>query len=236
MNVPKDEFYQPALSAVQENSLLRSVYNFMMLGLGISGFTAYLTSHSVFMQKLIFGNSLMLILLLFGELAMVYAISGGVRSMSASTSSTLFLLFSFVNGLTLSAIFLIYTAESITTTFFVTALTFGATSFYGYVTKTNLSSIGNYLFMALIGLIIASVVNIFLHSSGLGWLITYGGILIFVGLTAYDTQKIKMMARSIGQADSESFGRIAIIGALSLYLDFINLFLLLLRIFGRGRE
>lgn len=228
---------QPVLTAVQENSLLRSVYNFMMLGLAISGFTAWLASHSSFMIDLIFGNSFMLILLIVAEFGMVIAISRStVSSMSASTVSTLFLLFSFVNGLTLSSIFLVYNIGSIATTFFVTAATFGATSLYGYVTKTNLSSIGNYLFMALIGLIIASVVNMFLQSSALGWLVTYAGILIFVGLTAYDTQKIKTIAQKMDAVDGERFGKIAIMGALSLYLDFINLFLLLLRIFGGGRD
>jgi len=222
------------LTAVQENTLLRSVYNFMMMGLAISGVTAWMTSNSPFILNLIFGNSLVFFGLIIAELVMVWKISRSIQSsMSASTASTMFLLFSFINGLVLASVFLAYTAESITATFFVTAVTFGATSFYGYVTKTNLSSIGNYLFMALIGLIIASVVNIFLQSSTMGWIITYAGILIFVGLTAYDTQKIKMLGQTIGTADGERFGKIAVMGALSLYLDFVNLFLLLLRVLGR---
>ena len=228
---------QPALTAVQENTLLRSVYNFMLLGLAISGFTAWLASNSDFMRSLLFGNSFTLILLIVAEFGMVIAISRStMTSMAASTASTLFLLFSFVNGLTLSSIFLVYDLGSIATTFFVTAATFGATSLYGYVTKTNLSSIGNYLFMALIGLIIASVVNMFVASSALDWLITYAGILIFVGLTAYDTQKIKNISGKMAGIGGEQFGKIAILGALSLYLDFINIFLLMLRIFGGGRD
>ncbi len=232
----QDPFYQPSLSITRQNALVRAVYNWMMIGLLISAVTAYFSSHSAFILNLVFGNSFVLILLIIGELGMVYAISGGIRSMSASTASTLFMLFSFVNGLTLSSILLTYTYESITTTFLVTALTFGATSLYGYVTKTNLTSLGGILFMGLIGVIIASVVNIFVHSSALGWIITYIGILVFVGLTAYDTQKIRRLGEQIGPADGERYGRMAIIGALMLYLDFINLFLLLLRIFGGGRR
>jgi FtsH-binding integral membrane protein len=146
------------------------------------------------------------------------------------------MLFSFVNGLTLSAVLLAYTYESIATTFLVTAGTFGATSLFGYVTKKDLSSMGNFLFMALIGLIIASVVNMFLASSTMGWIITYVGILIFVGLTAYDTQKIKRLNATVSPADGESYGRLALIGALMLYLDFVNLFLLLLRVMGGRRN
>jgi len=224
------------LTAVQENTLLRSVYNFMMMGLAISGVTAWMTSNSPFILNLIFGNSLVFFGLIIAELVMVWKISRSIQtSMSASTASTMFLLFSFINGLTLASVFIMYTAESITATFFVTAVTFGATSLYGYVTKTDLSSIGNYLFMALIGLIVASLVNMFLQSSAMGWIITYAGILIFVGLTAYDTQKIKVLGQTIGTADGERFGKIAIMGALSLYLDFVNLFLLLLRVLGNRR-
>ncbi|NOY76831.1 MAG: Bax inhibitor-1/YccA family protein [Calditrichaeota bacterium] len=230
-------YVQPQpLSAVQENALLRSVYNWMLLGLFISGAVAYVTAHSAGLQQLIFGNSIMIWVLLLGELGLVFAISGGISRMSASTASGLFLLFSFINGLTLSSIFLIYTSSSLATTFFITGLTFGATSFYGYVTKTNLSSIGNYLFMGLIGIIIASVVNIFMRNSMLDLVISYVGILIFVGLTAYDTQKIRRLGETVRQSDTEQFGKIAILGALSLYLDFVNLFLMFLRIFGRGEE
>ncbi len=232
----QDPYYQPSLAATRENALLRAVYNWMVVGLGISGLTAYFTANSPAVLNLIFGNSFTMIILIVAELGMVYAISGGVRNLRASTATTLFMLFSFVNGLTLSAVLLAYTYESIATTFLVTAGTFGATSLFGYVTKKDLSSMGNFLFMALIGLIIASVVNMFLASSTMGWIITYVGILIFVGLTAYDTQKIKRLNATVSPADGESYGRLALIGALMLYLDFVNLFLLLLRVMGGRRN
>ena len=232
----QDQYYQPALSAVRENALMRTVFNWMAAGLAVSGLTAYFTANSPFLLNLIFGNSFMMFVLIIGELGMVFAISKGVNTMQVSTASTLFLLFSFVNGLTLSAVLLAYTYESIATTFLVTAGTFGATSLYGYVTKKDLTSMGGLLMMALIGLIIASVVNIFMASSTLGWIITYAGILIFVGLTAYDTQKIKKLGLSLTPADGEQYGRISIVGALMLYLDFVNLFLLMLRILGGRRN
>ncbi len=232
----QDQYFQPSLSAVRENALMRSVFNWMAAGLVVSGLTAYFTANSPALLNLIFGNSFMMFLLILGELGMVIAISRGVNTMQVSTASTLFLLFSFVNGLTLSAVLLAYTYESIASTFLITAGTFGATSLYGYVTKKDLTSMGGLLMMALIGLIIASVVNIFMASSTLGWIITYAGILIFVGLTAYDTQKIKKLGMTLTPADGDQYGRISIVGALMLYLDFVNLFLLMLRIFGGRRN
>ncbi len=228
-------FAQPrVLGRAQENTLLRSVYNWMVLGLFVSGGIAYLTAHSAGLQQIIFGNSFMIWVLFLGELGLVFGISGGIHRMSAATASWLFLLFSFINGLTLSSIFLVYTSASLATTFFITGFTFGLTSLYGYATQTNLSSIGNYLFMGLIGIIVATTVNIFLRNSMLDLVISYIGILIFVGLTAYDTQKIRRMGENMAGADSESLGKMAILGALALYLDFVNLFLMLLRIFGRS--
>ena len=232
----QDPYYQETLAVARENALVRAVYNWMMIGLLVSGLTAYFSSNSPFILNLVFGNSFVLILLVIAELGMVFAISGGAKNMTASTATTMFLLFSFINGLTLAVIFLAYTYQSIAATFMVTGVTFGATSLYGYVTKRDLASLGGYLFMALIGLIVASIVNIFLHSTMLGWIVTYTGILIFVGLTAYDTQKIKRLGETITPADGERYGRLAIVGALMLYLDFINLFLLLLRIFGGRRN
>ena len=231
------EIYAPgAMGRVQENALLRSVYNWMVLGLFISGAVAYLASHSAAIQQILFGNSIMIWILLLGELGLVFGISGGIQRMSAATASWLFLLFSLLNGLTLSSIFIIYTSASLTSTFVVTGLTFGVTSFYGYVTKTDLTSIGNYLFMALIGIILATVVNIFLRSSTLDLIVSYLGVIIFVGLTAYDTQKIRRLGENMSNSNSEQFGKMAVLGALALYLDFINLFLMFLRFFGRGRE
>lgn len=226
---------QSTLTLTQRNTLVRSVYNWMMLGLFVSGITAFFTIHSESMLQLIYGNPITIWILLIGELGLVFAITGAVGSMSAATASLLFVIFSVLNGLTLSSILLIYTAESISTTFLVTGLTFGATSFYGYVTKKDLTSWGNFLVMGLIGIIIASVANIFWQNSMFDLMISYIGIVIFVGLTAYDTQKIRRLAETIRTSDSEQFGKAAIIGALSLYLDFVNLFLMLLRLFGRRR-
>jgi hypothetical protein len=146
----------------------------------------------------------------------------------------LFVVYSALNGVTMSVIFWVYTDASITTTFFITAATFGVMSVFGYVTKRDLTKMGNLLIMALIGFVIASLVNVFLQSSGLYWLLTFAGIVIFVGLVAWDTQRIKQMAMT-GVADGRAHTAIAILGALRLYLDFINLFLLLLRLFGRRR-
>ncbi len=222
-----------ALTKAEQNRLLRSVYNWMTLGLFISGLTAYWVAASPAIQEMIFGNSFTVWFLFLAELGLVFTISGAISRLSSGTAASLFLLFSFLNGLTLSSIFLIYTMSSIAATFFITGITFGVTSFYGYITKTDLTSIGKYLFMALIGLIIASVVNIFLHSPMMNWIISYAGIIIFVGLTAWDTQKIKRMGEQMLDRDSENFKKLAVLGSLTLYLDFINLFLFMLNFMGR---
>lgn len=229
----EESFPQTRMAVTQVNALLRSVYNWMMVGLGLSGLTAYMTVHSDAMLNMIFGNGYMIWVLFIGEIGLVIALSGAVKRMSASTAAMLFMLFSVLNGLTLSSILLIYTARSVATTFFIAGATFGATSFYGYVTKKDLTSWGNFLFMGLLGLIIAFVVNIFWQNTLFDLLLSAVGVLIFVGLTAYDTQKIRQMGEEMTTTDSDSFGRLAILGALSLYLDFVNLFLMLLRFFGR---
>ncbi|MBP3590000.1 MAG: Bax inhibitor-1/YccA family protein, partial [Muribaculaceae bacterium] len=167
------------------------------------------------------------------ELGLVIGISAGINKLSNTTASLLFYLFAVVNGAALSPIFIVYTGASLAKTFFITAGTFGAMSVYGYFTKSDLTSIGKILFMALIGLIIASLVNLFMHSSTLDWIISMFGVAIFVGLTAWDTQQIKRMAEEMPEA---GVGRLATLGALSLYLDFINLFLYLLRFFGSSRD
>ena len=169
--------------------------------------------------------------LLIAEFGLVFAISGAINRLSSVAATGLFYLFAVINGLMLCTIFLVYSPAAITKTFFITAGTFGAMSIYGYTTSSDLSKIGSYLFMALIGLIIASLVNIFVHSSTLDWIVSIVGVLIFVGLTAWDTQQVKRMAEI---APAEAAGKLATIGALSLYLDFINLFLYLLRIFGNS--
>lgn len=230
-------YEQSAFDVAKQNVLLRSVYNKMMVGLFISGAIAYMAANSLAMRQILFGNGITMWILFFAELGLVFAISGAVRSMTASTAYMLFIAFSAINGLTLSSIFLIYTSSSISGTFFITGLTFGATSYYGYITKTDLTSWGKYLFMGLIGIIIASVVNMFIHSSGINWIISYLGVAVFVGLSAYDTQKIRRMGESMNVGeDDEQLKRLSVIGALTLYLDFINLFLMLLRFFGSRRN
>jgi len=165
----------------------------------------------------------------------VFVISGMVNRLNGTVATALFMLYSALTGLTLSSIFIAYTYSSIASTFVVTAGMFGAMSLYGYTTKRDLSGFGSMLFMALIGIVLASLVNIWLKSTALMWAITYIGVVVFVGLTAYDTQKLKAMGEQLNSDDKDSFRKYAIVGALTLYLDFINLFLMLLRIFGNRR-
>ena len=218
---------------VRVNEFIRSVYNWMAIGLGITGFVAFYVANSPSLVRLIFGNKLLFFGLIIAELALVFTISARVYKMQASTATALFVAYSALNGATLSFIFLIYTASSITSTFFICAATFIACSIYGWATKRDLTSLGGFMFMGLIGIIIASVVNIFIRSSGMAMIISYIGVLVFIGLTAYDTQQLKTMA--VTQPDGLEAGAVrkgAILGALKLYLDFINLFLMLLRILG----
>lgn len=218
---------------VQINSFIRSVYNWMTIGLGATGLVAYFVSHNETMMRTIFGNPMLLFGLIIGELALVFFLSARVHKLQASTATSLFLLYSILNGVTLSFIFIVYTSSSITSTFFVCAATFLACSIYGMVTKRDLTSLGGFMFMGLIGIIIASVVNMFIGSHGIHMIISYLGVFIFIGLTAYDTQKLKTMAiTQPAGLDGGIIRKGAIMGALSLYLDFINMFLFLLRIFG----
>lgn len=231
-NIQTPDFSQKQLDISQNiATYLTKVYNWMALALVLTGIVAYIVSESPQLIQAIFGNSILFYGLILGELGLVIYLSARVHKLSSSTAIILFLLYSALNGLTLSFVFLVYTSASITSTFLITAGTFGAMSLYGYYTKRDLTKIGSLLFMALIGLIVASVVNIFLNNPMMYWIITYAGVLIFVGLTAYDTQKLKRIAIQ-GFQNDESMEKSAILGALSLYLDFINLFLYLLRIFG----
>jgi len=201
--------------------------------LGITGFVAYYVANTESLRQLIFTNRILFFGLIIAEFALVIAISARIQKMQASTATALFVLYSAINGATLSLIFLIYTASSITSTFFTCAGTFVACSVYGWTTKRDLTSVGGFMTMGLIGIIIASVVNIFLRSPAMYMIISYIGVIVFVGLTAYDTQHLKNMA--ITQPDGVEAAVVrkgAILGALKLYLDFINLFLMLLRIFG----
>ncbi|MDE7085926.1 MAG: Bax inhibitor-1/YccA family protein [Prevotella sp.] len=212
--------------------LMRKVYVWMTLALVITGFTAYGVATSPGALQLILGNQLVFWGLVIGELALVIGVSAAINRLSLTTATMMFVLYSVINGALLAPIFLIYTSSSIATVFFITAGTFGAMALIGYTTKTDLTSMGKFLFMALLGLIIATVVNMFVKSSGFTLILSYVGVLIFVGLTAYDSQKIKQLLLQAPDA-GESAQKIALLGALSLYLDFINLFLYMLRIFGK---
>ena len=227
--------YQSERVAAVQGAFMRRVFNWMALGLGATALVALYTAGNPTLLKFIFGNTLVFFGLIIAELGLVIWLSAGINRMQFSTASAMFFVYSAINGLTLSVIFLAYTQASIASTFFVTAGTFGAMSLYGYTTKKDLSSWGSFFFMGLIGIIIASVVNIFLKSPMIYWIVTYAGILVFVGLTAYDTNKLKQIALQ-GFADEEAEGKTAVLGALALYLDFINLFLLLLRILGARRD
>ena len=224
---------QQTQTQVRVNEFIRSVYNWMAIGLGLTGVTALYVAQSEAMRNLIFGNPLLFYGLIIGELGLVFFLSARVQKLRASTATMLFVLYSVLNGATLSFVFLVYTSSSITSTFFICGATFVACSVYGMVTKRDLTSLGGFMVMGLIGIIIASLVNIFIGSYGLHMIIGYIGVIVFVGLTAYDTQKLKSMALS--QPDDLDGGTIrkgAIMGALTLYLDFINLLLMLLRILG----
>jgi FtsH-binding integral membrane protein len=222
-----------AQTQVLVNSFVRSVYNWMAVGLALTGGVAYYVSNSQTLLGFIFGNPMVFWGLIIGELALVFTLSARVSKMQASTATGLFVLYAVLNGATLSAIFLAYTKSSIASTFFVCAAVFTAGSVYGWTTKRDLTSMGSFLFMGLIGIIVASVVNLFIKSSGVTMVVSYIGVLLFIGLTVYDTQKLKNMALT-QPADLEAgvVRKGAILGALSLYLDFINLFLMLLRIMG----
>lgn len=223
---------QYTTAAVATNTLVRSVYIWMCTALLLTGATASLVAGSPRLLEIIFSNSFFFWGLLIAQLGLVWAISAKVNSFSLPTLSGLFMLYSVLTGVTFSVYFLVFTKESIASTFFITAGTFATMSVYGFLTKSDLTKLGNLCLMALIGIIIASVVNIFLKSEMMYWIVTYIGVLVFIGLIAYDTQKIKALANA---QDNEHTQKLAICGALSLYLDFINLFIMLLRIFGQRK-
>lgn len=231
-NFPSPNLSQEQLDINQTIAVyITKVYNWMAVALLITGIVAYFTAGSEQLVQIIFGNKILFYGLIIGELLLVGYISARIHKLSSYNATMLFLLYSALNGLTLSFIFMAYTSASITSTFIITAGTFAAMSLYGYYTKSDLTKIGNLAFMALIGIIIASVVNFFMKSEMMSWIITYLGVAIFVALTAYDTQKLKRLAIQ-GFENEEHMEKGAILGALTLYLDFINLFLFLLRIFG----
>lgn len=222
-----------AQTTAHVNSFILSVYNWMAMGLGLTGIVAYYIAGSQEMLNIIFGNRIVFYGLIIAELGFVFYLSARIQKISSGAATSLFMIYAALNGATMAAIFLLYTRSSIVSTFFICAATFGVCSLYGMVTKRDLTSIGNFMIMGLIGIIIASIVNFFVQSSAMAMIINYVGVLVFVGLTAYDTQKIKQMALSQpADLDSGTVRKGAIIGALSLYLDFINMFLFLLRILG----
>jgi hypothetical protein len=227
---------QTAPRAEALNAFMRGVYQWMAGGLALTAITAYLVASTPALVQAILDNQILFWGLIIAEFGLVMWISAGIGRLSASMASGLFLLYSGLNGVTLSAILLAYTGSSVVGTFVVCAGMFGAMSIYGMVTKKDLTSLGSFMFMGLIGIILASVVNIFLRSPGLEFAISGIGVLVFVGLTAYDTQKLKEMGQTAPMEDGTAVRRGTILGALTLYLDFINLFLMLLRFFGQGRE
>jgi len=217
---------------VSQTLLIRKVYIWMCAALLITAGTAYRVSNSEEILKLIFSSQWSFFGLIIAQLAIVWFLSSRIKTLAFTTATILFALYSVLMGVTMSCIFLAYTQSSITSTFLITAGTFGVMSVYGFTTRKDLTSIGGLLMMALVGLIIAMAVNYFMKSSMMDLVISCIGVLIFVGLTAYDTQKIKAL---LNQDNTEENQKMALIGSLMLYLDFINLFLFLLRIFGRRR-
>ena len=222
---------------VRVNQFIQGVYNWMAVGLGLTGLVAFFVASSPAVAQLIFGNSIIFFGLIFGELGLVFYLSSRVHKMSASKATGLFLFYAALNGATLSIIFFAYTASSIASTFFVCAGIFVACSIYGMTTKKDLTSLGSFMFMGLIGIILASVINMFFRSDAVAMIVSYIGVFVFVGLTAYDTQKLKTMALTQPDGlDASVIRKGSILGALSLYLDFINMFLFLLRILGVSRD
>ena len=231
------DFSSKTSSIVYENeqaqsTLMRNVYIWMTLALAVSGATAWYVANSYNLLNAIFSSSWGFLGLVVAELALVWILAGMIQKLSFLMAGIMFVVYSVVNGLTLSCIFVAYTTESIASTFFITAGMFAAMALIGTFIKKDLSGLRRFLLMALIGLIIASVVNIFLGSSTMYWIITYVGVLLFTALTVYDAQQIKNMIALYGNDVNESTQKIELLGSLTLYLDFVNLFLYMLRIFG----
>lgn len=231
-NTPYQNIYG-SVSETVTNKMVRNVYLWMTAALAITGLVAYYVAGSQAILSALFSNGWTILVLFLAEIGLVIGLSAAINKISALTATFMFALYSVLNGVTLSSIFLVYEIGSIATTFFVAGGTFGAMTIYGSVTKKDLTKVGNLCMMAVIGLIIATVVNLLIRSTMADMIISGVGVLVFVGLTAYDAQKIKNML--YGAEESEMTNKIAVLGALSLYLDFINLFLYLLRFFGRRK-
>ncbi|MBG0777565.1 MAG: Bax inhibitor-1/YccA family protein [Desulfovibrionaceae bacterium] len=225
----------PRARAEVMSAFMRGVYYWMTIGLGLTAVAAFFAATSPAVQQVIFANQGVFFGLIIAELVLVVAVSAAINRISASTATGLFLAYSALNGLTLSVILLAYTGQSVFTAFVVCAGMFGAMSVYGMTTKKDLTSWGSFLFMGLIGIVIASIVNIFLANSMMDFVISCLGVVIFTGLTAYDTQKLKVMGETAPTDDGAAVRKVQILGALTLYLDFINLFLMLVRLMGNRR-
>lgn len=221
--------------AASERSFMSQVYLWMAMALALTGVVAFGFAQNPNVVVNLMRSGVAFFVIIIAQLGLVFWLSAGIMKMSLTTATVAFSVYSFLNGLIFSTLFLVYTGSSIASTFFVTAGTFAAVSLYGFTTKRDLTSIGSFLFMALIGMIIASIVNMFLKSPAMYWILTYAGVAIFVGLTAYDTQRLKRIHEQ-GIHSGEMLSKMALLGALALYLDFINLFLLLLRIMGNRRN
>ena len=218
------------------NTLFRKVYQYMALGLVLTSLTAWITASSPAMLRMFYGSQAPLIIVAVAEIGLVIYLSATIAKHSASTSLILFGVYSILNGITCSAVLLVYTAQSVYTAFLSTAGMFGAMSLYALYTQRDITSWGSFLHMGLLGLIVAMLINLFVGSTMAETVISVMGIVIFMGLTAYDTAKIKTLADGMGMNDDEAVGRVAVIGALELYLDFINLFLYLIRLFGKRKD
>lgn len=216
-------------------ALMKNVYVWMTISLALTGFTALFVAGNETMIHWIYGTPTVFFGLLIAELALVFGLSAALQEISFRTAVWLFALYSVINGATLSCIFPLYTSSSIASTFFVTAGTFGVMAFFGHTTRSDLSSLGQLFLMGLVGLIIATVVNIFWANDTLYWIITYAGVFLFVGLTAYDAQKIKALLTNAGELSENDLRKLALMGSLELYLDFVNLFLYLLRVLGKKK-
>ena len=218
------------------NAIFRKVYQFMAMGLILTALAAYLTASSPFMINLLYSSSAPMIIIAVAEIGLVLWLSAGITKLSAGAARNIFFVYSILNGLLCSSVLLVYTGESVSKAFLSTAGMFGAMSIYGLYTQRDLTNMGSFLRMGLFGLIIAMVINLFMRSSAMELYISIFGIIIFLGLTAWDTAKIKSLADSIDSRDENMTGKVAVLGALALYLDFVNIFLYLLRLFGKQKD
>ena len=216
-------------SASYVSKVMKRVYLKMFFAMIVTALTSFVCVNVPAVLYTLVANSGLYFGLLIAEVILVFVLAGALHKISSPVATILFYVYSILNGVVLSAILYAYTSASVLSTFVITAAVFGTMTIYGYVTKSDLSRVGTFLFMALIGLLICTIVNIFMQSSTMEWIISFAGVVIFIGLTAWDTQKIKQMA---AMTDESQAGKLATIGALSLYLDFVNLFLYLLRFFG----